>query len=152
MSGRVVHFEIAHDDADRARSFYEKALGWKLQPMPEMRYTLVTTGPSGDQGRRSPATSTAASPNARNRSPAPGWEPTPASYKLAVAQLDGVRRILASVGIRREEVVVLWTAMATGLTDQQISNDPGGDRWSRLTNLAVDMFFDHFGIDDSGRA
>jgi hypothetical protein len=82
----------------------------------------------------------------------PGWEPTPASYKLAVARLDGVRRMLASLGIRRDEAVDLWTALVTGLTDQQISNDPGGDRWSRLIDLAVDMFFDHFGIDDSGPA
>ena len=50
MSGRVVHFEIAHDDGDRARSFYERAFGWKMMPMPEMGYTIVTTGPSGEQG------------------------------------------------------------------------------------------------------
>jgi hypothetical protein len=50
MAGRVVHFEIPHDDADRARGFYEQAFGWQLMPMPEMGYTLVTTGPSGDEG------------------------------------------------------------------------------------------------------
>jgi uncharacterized protein len=50
MSGRVVHFEIAYDDAERSRSFYEKAFGWELQPMPEMSYTIVNTGPSGDRG------------------------------------------------------------------------------------------------------
>jgi mRNA degradation ribonuclease J1/J2 len=27
----------------------------------------------------------------------------------------------------------------TGLTDQQISNDPGGTRWRRLVDRAVDM-------------
>src|SRR5262245_48793023 len=50
MSGRVVHFEIPHDDADRARAFYERAFGWQLMPMPEMGYTLVMTGPSGEEG------------------------------------------------------------------------------------------------------
>jgi predicted enzyme related to lactoylglutathione lyase len=50
MSGRVVHFEIPHDDGDRARAFYQAAFGWQLQPMPEMGYTLVMTGPSGDEG------------------------------------------------------------------------------------------------------
>jgi predicted enzyme related to lactoylglutathione lyase len=50
MSGRVVHFEIACDDPERSSSFYEKAFGWQLQPMPEMSYTMVTTGPSGDRG------------------------------------------------------------------------------------------------------
>jgi predicted enzyme related to lactoylglutathione lyase len=50
MSGRVVHFEIPYDDGDRARGFYESAFGWTLMTMPEMGYTLVTSGPSGDEG------------------------------------------------------------------------------------------------------
>lgn len=50
MAGRVVHFEMPFDDGDRARTFYEKAFGWQLMPMPEMGYTLVMSGPSGDQG------------------------------------------------------------------------------------------------------
>jgi predicted enzyme related to lactoylglutathione lyase len=54
MPGRVVHFEIPHDDGDRARSFYEKAFGWTLMPMPEMGYTIVMSGPSGDQGPTEP--------------------------------------------------------------------------------------------------
>ncbi|SFL77292.1 VOC family protein [Geodermatophilus ruber] len=54
MSGRVVHFEIPVDDGDRARSFYKEAFGWQVQQMPEMSYTLVTTGPSGQQGPAEP--------------------------------------------------------------------------------------------------
>jgi AcrR family transcriptional regulator len=81
----------------------------------------------------------------------PDWEPTPESYELAVAQLDDLRRTLASLGVDGDEAVDLFTALVTGLTDQQISNDPGGDRWSRLTDRAVDMFFDHFRIDDPDR-
>ncbi len=55
MSGRVVHFEIPYDDGDRARSFYKEIFGWQLVTMPEMGgYTLVTTGPSGDQGPTEP--------------------------------------------------------------------------------------------------
>ena len=50
MSGRVVHFEIPFDDGDRARDFYQTAFGWDLMPMPEMGYTMVSTGPMGDQG------------------------------------------------------------------------------------------------------
>ncbi len=50
MSGRVVHFEIPFDDGDRARDFYQNAFGWGLMPMPEMGYTMVSTGPMGDQG------------------------------------------------------------------------------------------------------
>lgn len=54
MSGRVVHFEIPHDDGDRARAFYAKAFGWQLTPLPEMGYTMIASGPSGDQGPSEP--------------------------------------------------------------------------------------------------
>jgi predicted enzyme related to lactoylglutathione lyase len=54
MTGRVVHFEVPFDDGDRARSFYKTAFGWDIMPMPEMNYTIVSTGPSGDQGPTEP--------------------------------------------------------------------------------------------------
>jgi predicted enzyme related to lactoylglutathione lyase len=51
VSGRVVHFEVPFDDGDRARGFYKEVFGWQLVTMPEMGgYTLVMSGPSGDQG------------------------------------------------------------------------------------------------------
>lgn len=39
--------------------------------------------------------------------------------------------------------VDLWTGLITGLTSQQIANDPGGDRWRRLLPDAVDMYLRH---------
>jgi predicted enzyme related to lactoylglutathione lyase len=54
MSGRVVHFEMPYDDAERARTFYQEAFDWQLQEMPGMEYTLVMSGPSGDQGPTEP--------------------------------------------------------------------------------------------------
>jgi predicted enzyme related to lactoylglutathione lyase len=50
MSGRVVHFEVPFDDGDRARAFYQNVFGWNVVPMPEMDYTIVTTGPTSEQG------------------------------------------------------------------------------------------------------
>jgi predicted enzyme related to lactoylglutathione lyase len=50
MSGRVVHFEIPFDDGERAGVFYREAFGWNLTPLPEMSYTMVQTGPTGQQG------------------------------------------------------------------------------------------------------
>ena len=50
MSGRVVHFEVPYDDADRARGFYGDVFGWQIQPIPEMQYDMVSTGPVTDQG------------------------------------------------------------------------------------------------------
>jgi predicted enzyme related to lactoylglutathione lyase len=46
MTGRIVHFEIPFDDSERAREFYREAFGWELMELPDMNYTLVTTGPS----------------------------------------------------------------------------------------------------------
>jgi predicted enzyme related to lactoylglutathione lyase len=50
MGGKVVHFEIPYDDAERARAFYSSVFGWEPMPLPDMEYTLVTTGPTGEQG------------------------------------------------------------------------------------------------------
>jgi predicted enzyme related to lactoylglutathione lyase len=50
MGGRVVHFEIPFDDGDRARAFYQNAFGWNVVHVPEMSYTMVSTGPTSEQG------------------------------------------------------------------------------------------------------
>ena len=50
MSARVVHFEIPFEDGDRAREFYREVFDWSLQSMPDMGYTMVSTGPQGDDG------------------------------------------------------------------------------------------------------
>lgn len=51
MSGRVVHFEVPFDDAERARGFYREVFDWDIQHLPEMGgYNMVSTGPLGEQG------------------------------------------------------------------------------------------------------
>lgn len=50
MTGRVVHFEIPYDDAERARAFYRDAFGWTINSYPEIRYDIVQTGPVDDSG------------------------------------------------------------------------------------------------------
>ena len=50
MTGRIVHFEIPFDDGNRARSFYNEAFGWNVMEMPDMGYTMVTSGPTTEQG------------------------------------------------------------------------------------------------------
>lgn len=50
MSGRVVHFEIPFDDGERARAFYREAFGWNIAEIPGMHYSMVQTGPVGDDG------------------------------------------------------------------------------------------------------
>ena len=55
MSARVVHFEVPFDDADRARSFYRDVFDWQINAMPELNYTIVSTGPVSDEGMPSEA-------------------------------------------------------------------------------------------------
>jgi predicted enzyme related to lactoylglutathione lyase len=50
MTGRVVHFEVPFSDGARARDFYRQAFGWQLTEMPEMKYTIVSTGPAAENG------------------------------------------------------------------------------------------------------
>lgn len=73
----------------------------------------------------------------------PGFEPSPESYAPAVRALAGARERLALNGITETRHVDMWTALITGLVDQQVSNDPGGDRWTRLIDESVDMFLAH---------
>jgi AcrR family transcriptional regulator len=70
----------------------------------------------------------------------PGFQPSPDAYALARAALDQVEQVLASAGATGPEQRDLWTALVTGLATQQVSNEPGGDRWRRLVGPAVDMF------------
>jgi AcrR family transcriptional regulator len=75
--------------------------------------------------------------------PIPGFEPSAESYAPAVRALDLTREYLARNGQTEPRHVDLWTAVTTGLVDQQISNDPGGDRWTRLIEDVVRMIVAH---------
>jgi AcrR family transcriptional regulator len=70
----------------------------------------------------------------------PGFVPSSEAYAPAVRALEDTLARLARNQITHPRHLDLWTALTTGLVDQQISNDPGGDRWTRLAEEAVDMF------------
>jgi AcrR family transcriptional regulator len=73
----------------------------------------------------------------------PGFAPSAASYAPAVRALDNTRAVLARNGFTDPRQLDMWTALLNGLVDQQISNDPGGDRWIRLIDDFVTMFTNH---------
>jgi len=73
----------------------------------------------------------------------PGFEPSPESFAPAIRALANAHDLLALHGITKEGHVDLWTALITGLVDQQISNDPGGDRWTGLVDESVTMLLAH---------
>ncbi|MGA9840036.1 MAG: VOC family protein [Thermoplasmata archaeon] len=50
MGGEVVHFEIPSDNIERARRFYAKTFGWKMDALPDLDYTLVGTPLSDEDG------------------------------------------------------------------------------------------------------
>lgn len=69
MSGEVGHLDIPADNLERARKFYLTAFGWKLREMPEMEYTMVSTGPVDENGRpKTPASSEEGSSSAASSS------------------------------------------------------------------------------------
>lgn len=72
----------------------------------------------------------------------PGFAPSPESYALAQQALAEMSDALAAAGIRGQRALDLWTAVLTGLATQQVSNDPGGDRWMRLVDGAVAMLLE----------
>jgi AcrR family transcriptional regulator len=73
----------------------------------------------------------------------PGFEPSPESFAISIEGLERLKARLAGMGLTDQRSLDLLTAIGTGITDQQISNDPGGDRWTRLVDEAVEMYFHH---------
>jgi AcrR family transcriptional regulator len=81
-----------------------------------------------------------------NQRTIPGFVPSEESYAPAVAVIRLLRERVASYGITRDDDIDLFTAIVGGLVEQQLANDPGGKRYARLLNRAVDMYADNLGL------
>lgn len=79
----------------------------------------------------------------------PDFEPSPESWAVATNSYETGRARFAELGVHDQTTLDLWTATMTGLAGQQISNDPGGDRWERLIDRAVDMLLHDAESNDS---
>ena len=77
-----------------------------------------------------------------NQRTIPGFAPSPESYAPAVRVLDHGVETLARLGVADRAHFDIWLALLGGLVDQQLANDPGGDRFSRLLEPAIDMWAD----------
>jgi AcrR family transcriptional regulator len=73
----------------------------------------------------------------------PGFAPSAESFAISERSLARLGEHLEACGVTDPEDLDLFTAIGTGLADQQIANDPGGDRWIRLIDDAVAMFHEH---------
>jgi AcrR family transcriptional regulator len=80
-----------------------------------------------------------------NQRTIPGFEPTAESYAPAVRVLERGRARLAAVGVDRDDFDI-WVSLIGGLINQQLANDPGGDRFGRLLDRAIDMWADAVGL------
>lgn len=86
-----------------------------------------------------------------NQRTIPGFVPSDEAYAPAVAVLARTNSQFVTLGITNPGHVDLYVALIGGLVDAQQANDPGGDRWARLVDEAVDMFADHLGLPRSTR-
>ena len=73
----------------------------------------------------------------------PDFEPSAESYALAVEVLEKMRERFVAAGLTDPADLDMWTALVAGLAAQQTANQPGGDRWLRLTDEAAEMYADH---------
>ena len=73
----------------------------------------------------------------------PDFVPSDASMALARASYADMAGVLARLGIVDAADLDLWTAVQMGLADQQLANEPGGDRWTSQLDRAIDMFLAH---------
>lgn len=77
----------------------------------------------------------------------PDFTPTPDAYAPAVRVMATLHELFGTIlGDFRAEDVDLFVALIGGLIDAQWSNDPGGQRYGRLLDRAVDMFADDMGV------
>ena len=72
----------------------------------------------------------------------PGFTPSPTSYLLAEAVLGRAYEFINKVGVTRQGDIDCIIAMVAGLMEAQLSNDPGGNRWTRHLNRLVDLYVD----------
>jgi AcrR family transcriptional regulator len=73
----------------------------------------------------------------------PGFKPSPSSRELAHAFLEiGRERLMAlgAIDVARGDAWV-FTGIVAGFTNQQVFNDPNGDRWLLLVRRVMEMFF-----------
>ncbi len=68
----------------------------------------------------------------------PGFVPSAASMELSAGALRYVEAWHHAAGLTDPADVDLWRGVLTGQAGQQIANDPGGQRWTRLADRAID--------------
>ena len=85
--------------------------------------------------------------------PVPGFEPSPETFAVSLDDMredltESVRRGELRPGVDTDDGVRLLTVVLSGVISQQLTNKPGMEfadgAFSRLTDEALDLFFDHY--------
>jgi AcrR family transcriptional regulator len=79
----------------------------------------------------------------------PGFRPTEQAYAPAQEAYALLLEELHGMGIAAQDTADIYTAIVGGLVNQQLANDPGGDRWRRLVPRVIGMFADDLGLPDA---
>lgn len=74
--------------------------------------------------------------------PIHGFEPSDLAYGHAEQVMDRAVGVLRAAGIEDQADIDCFVAMVAGLIHTQLSNDPGGDRWSRHLERLTDLYLD----------
>jgi AcrR family transcriptional regulator len=74
------------------------------------------------------------------------FTPSEEAYRPAVECYEIMRSVLAEIGISRRADLDMYTALAGGLVNQQLANDPRGDRWRVLLPRAMSLLADDLGL------
>jgi AcrR family transcriptional regulator len=72
----------------------------------------------------------------------PGFTPSPQSYAVAEEVLLRAVTVMKEAGVTHQNDIDCVVAMVAGLMEAQLSNDPGGNRWTRHLNRLVDLYVD----------
>jgi AcrR family transcriptional regulator len=70
----------------------------------------------------------------------PGFKPSPHSRELVLEFREVGRQRLAAVGVTDLATADIFTGIVAGFTNQQVFNDPQGDRWILHVRWAMGMF------------
>lgn len=69
----------------------------------------------------------------------PGYEPSPQSWALALEFYEKASAVIKAAGIQSQPDLDIFTAIVSGMSHQQVANDPGGTRWVDHAERAIDM-------------
>jgi AcrR family transcriptional regulator len=74
------------------------------------------------------------------------FTPSEEAYRPAVECYQVMRSVLNEIGIRHQADLDIYTALAGGFVNQQLANDPKGDRWRVLLPRALSLLADDLGL------